>query len=194
MTSAADDILGQLPLDQLAQQLGRQPEEIEEAVRSAVPSMIGGLERNAVEGGQEESIAKALSAHSASPLFASGSVPLDQVDAEDGSKIVRHIFGEDPAAAARQVSARSGGDQDLLRQLLPILAPIVLGYLARRMGGGQGGSGGGILGDILGGLAGGMGSTPGSGGLGGGTGSGGLGGGLNGGLGAILGQILRGGR
>jgi hypothetical protein len=86
----------------------------------------------------------------------------------------------------------------LVRKLLPILAPIVMSYLARKvLGGGQGAggqsspAGGGIdLGSILGGILGG-----GLGGLGsGGPGSGGQGGGLgSGGLGDILGGILGGG-
>lgn len=187
MSTAADDILRQLPVSQLAQQLGRSPEEVEQAVREAVPSMIGGLERNASDSDQEASIARALSQHASSPLAGDGEVDLGQVDAQDGAKIVRHIFGEDADQTARALGAKGGADQDLLRQLLPIIAPIVLAYLARRLGSSQGAGGkGSILGDLLESVAGGAGGLGGS-----APRTGGAGGGI---LGSILGQILRGGR
>ena len=79
---------------------------------------------------------------------------------------------------SRRVSGLGG---DLLSRLLPLLAPIVMSYLARKLGmGGPAGSragSGDILGDLLGGI------------LGGGAGSG-----AGGGLGDILGQILGGGQ
>jgi hypothetical protein len=71
-----------------------------------------------------------------------------------------------------------GGGSNLVGKLLPLLAPIVMSYLAGRMGNRSGGvvAQDGGIGDILGGL------------LGGGSGGG------AGGLGEILGGLLGGGR
>lgn len=185
MTSPIDDILRRLPVDQLARQLGTDPAEVDRAAREAIPALIGGLETNANDAEQEQSIARALVHHETSPLAGEGEVALDQVDTEDGSKIVRHIFGDDADQTVHALSGSSGASSDLVRKLLPILAPIVLAYLAQRITGqkGAGGSGGGILGQIL------------QGALGGGAQAGPAGGGMGGGmLGSILGQILRGGR
>ena len=41
--SAADDILADLPLDQLSAQLGTDPATAEQAVRTALPALFGGL-------------------------------------------------------------------------------------------------------------------------------------------------------
>lgn len=182
MSNAVEEVLAQIPMDQLAAELGTDPASAEQAARAAIPTLIGGLEHNATEGGQEQPIAQALADHQASSLLDGGQVSLDQVDTEDGSKIVRHIFGPQSDQMAYALGSRSGSDSSLVSKLLPYLAPIVLAYLAKKItgqqqsrqhdtgGAGQGGAAdGGILGQILGG---------------------GAGGGL---LGGILGQILGGG-
>jgi hypothetical protein len=96
------------------------------------------------------------------------------VDTADGEKIVGHVFGgrEDQVASQLAGTATLGSvGSDLIRKVLPILAPIVMSYLARKIfggqdgrgsavpGGGTGGPGGGIdLGSILGGMLGGRGA------------------------------------
>jgi Bacterial protein of unknown function (DUF937) len=47
----ADEILSQIPLDQLAQQLGVDEATAEHAVRQAVPALLGGMEANAQDPG-----------------------------------------------------------------------------------------------------------------------------------------------
>jgi hypothetical protein len=177
-TSAVEEILGQLPIDQLAAQLGVDPQTAAQAAAAAIPSLIGGLQHNADQGG-EQAIAGALAQHSSSNLFDSGSVDLGSVDTNDGAKIVQHIFGDQSTQLAHAIGQRTGASGTLVNQLLPILAPIVLAYLAKKLTGSQssGGAGGGILGNILGSV------------LGGGTQSS-SGGGM---LGSILGGILSGG-
>jgi hypothetical protein len=121
------------------------------------------------------------------------------VDTADGEKIVSHVFGDQQDQVASQLAGAAnlgGTGGDLVRRLLPILAPIIMSYLAKKILGGQQGGGqasplpggtgdggagaGGIdLGSILGGI------------LGGAAGGGGQG---QGGLGDILGGILGGGR
>jgi hypothetical protein len=124
-------------------------------------------------------------------------VDLGQVDSDDGAKIVRNVFGDNEDQIVNRLGGlgdgKGGGlDSGLLRKALPILAPLVLAFLAKSFGGrGQGAQGGG--GDILAGLLGG--GSGGGGGLGdilGGIVGGGGGGG--GGLGDVLGGLLGGGK
>jgi hypothetical protein len=117
------------------------------------------------------SLAEALGQHDNDLL--SGGVDVDQVDTADGDKIVQHVFGDTRGQVVDQLGGIGGsGGSDLMGRLLPMLAPIVMSYLARRFtqGGagtpgetGAGGEGG--LGDLLGGLLGGAGQTGGLGGL-----------------------------
>jgi hypothetical protein len=179
-TSAVEEILGQLPINQLAAQFGVDPQTAAQAAAAAIPSLIGGLQHNADQG-NEPAIAGALLAHSSSTLFDSGSVDLNRVDTADGAKIVQHIFGDQSTQLAHAIGQKTGVSGGLVNQLLPILAPIVLAYLAKKltMSPNGGGLGGGILGTVLGGVLGSeTGQQPAN---GGGT------------LGSILGGILSGG-
>jgi hypothetical protein len=96
----------------------------------------------------------------------------------------------------QDAAARSGLDPSVLKQMLPMLAMLVAGFMAKQQSGGvappQAAPSAGPLGDLLGGLLGGgaFGGAPGGGGMGGALGSGGpaagpMPGGLSG-LGALL--------
>lgn len=149
--SAVDDILSQIPMSELARQLGVDEQTAESAARQAIPTLLGGMQANAHDPGGERSLAGALDEHASDSLL-DGGVSLDQVDTRDGTRIVSNIFGGNSDQVVQALGARAGGDQSMMQKLLPILAPIVLAYLAKRM---QGGKYGDLLGPILAGAAGG---------------------------------------
>lgn len=138
--AAVDEILQNLPIDQLAQQVGAEPQEVQQAAQAALPALFGGLQANA-QGGGSGSLLEALGQHNNDLL--SGGVDLGQVDPAEGQKIASHIFGsnEEQVYSALGGSGAGGG---LIKKLIPILAPIVLSYLANKVlkGGGGGGLGG----------------------------------------------------
>lgn len=192
---AVEDILSGIDIDQLAQLLGTDRSTAEGAAAAAIPTLLGSLQANASTPEGADSLASALGQHIDSPATGED---LSQIDIDDGRKIVQHTVAGD----ASRLAGVSGLGGDLLAKLLPILAPIVLNYLAKRfLGGGQAAqaapaaSGG--LGDLLGGLLGGSAGSAGS-----GDALGDLLGGLLGGsapaqqqdqgadLGSLLGQIL----
>ncbi|MEO3935853.1 DUF937 domain-containing protein [Dermatophilaceae bacterium Soc4.6] len=179
--SQIDDLMAQLPLDQIAARLGVDRTQAEAATRNALPALLGGLHANAQDPAGEASLTGALAQHDGSLLGSD----LDAVDVGDGSKIVGNIFGGQTDQVVSRLSAVSGADGHegpaVVQQLLPLLAPYVMAYLAKRLG--VGGGLGGILGNILGGATAGS-STSGS-------GSSGAPGGV---LGDILGGLLGGGR
>ncbi len=190
-----DELLGEIPTQQIASRLGVDEGEVNSAVKTLLPVLVGGLQHNAQDPGAAAGIASAANNHAASGLL-DGGVNVDQVDEADGSKAVAKIFGgNDTGQVASALSGGGAGNSELINKLLPILAPIVLAYIGRKLSGGQaspGQSGGGGLGDILGGILG-----------GGHSGSGGdnplgsilgsvLGGDKAGGLGDILGGLLGG--
>ena len=152
--SAVDEIMSQIPLGQLASQLGTDEQTAGAAVQQAIPALLSGMHANAQDPAGAASLEGALSNHSAGLI--DGGVDLNQVDAGDGQKIVQNIFGGHSEGVAQTLGGGLGGGNqgDLMQRLLPLLAPIVMSYLAKRMGGG-GGGGGGLLGSILGGAAGG---------------------------------------
>ncbi len=178
--SALNDILKSLPLNQLAEQLGADPQQVEQAAVPAVTSILGGLTQNAQNPEGELSLAEALNQHSDSPLQQSDQLRLDQVDAAEGEKILGHVFGNQTDGVAQALSSQAGVSNDLVKRLLPLLAPVVMSYLAKQLGGGQ--AGGNVLGQVLGGQMGG-------GQIGGQNANSGV---LGGVLSQVLGQVLGG--
>jgi hypothetical protein len=157
--SAVDDILADIPMDQLAAQLGVDEATAEQATRQAIPALLGGLQANAEDPAGAMSLARALGDHPGELI--EGGVDLDQVDADDGQKIVSNIFGPNQDQVAQTLGGDLGGQTGgLIRRLLPILAPIVLAYLTKRLTGQRQGSGGqdDPLGSIVGGGASGSGN------------------------------------
>ena len=190
--SAVDEILGSIPLGQLAAQLGTDESTAEAAARSALPALLGGLHANAQDPAGAASLTEALGQHS--PSLVEGGVDLNQVDVSQGEQIVNHVFGGNTESVVNELGATDPGAMGLsqnvtgalgsgtMQRLLPILAPIVMSYLARQAGrgGAQGqdpGAVGGMLGSVLSGM-------------GGGGGQGGTGGIVS----DVLGGLLGGGR
>jgi hypothetical protein len=140
--SAVDEILTDIPMDQLAALLGVDEATAEQATRQAIPALLGGMQANAEDPAGAASLAGALGDHPSDLI--DGGVDLDQVDADDGEKIVGNVFGTNQDQVAQTLGGNLGGQGGgLIKQLLPILAPIVLAYLSKRlMGQGQGGGGG----------------------------------------------------
>ena len=161
-----DELLSTLPIDQLAQRVGASPEDVEAATRNALPALLMGMGANTQDPAGEASLASALGQHD--PRLVQGGVNLDEVDEADGAKIAHHVFGDNEQQVVNQLGGLCGGNA-LIQKLLPILAPIVMSWLAGKLMGAdeaQGqtrqapSSGGGGLGDILGQILGGGASAP----------------------------------
>ena len=152
--SAIDDILKQVPISQLASELGVSKGEAKSASGQVIQSLLGGMTANAQDPDGEQALASALTSHAAKPLAKmTGPVKLTDVDTADGSKIVQHALGADVGTAAQALSSATGTNPSLLEKLMPMLAPIVMAYLGSKLMGGK--SGGSVLGSVLGAGAGG---------------------------------------
>lgn len=155
---------------QVSQQLGTNPAQTASALEAAVPLLLGALTRNAQTPDGAAALDNALNDHTgdALGLFQQGQMP----DPNVGQGILGHVFGNQQNSAVNAVAQRAGISPQLAMQILMMLAPLVLNYLAKQRGGQAGNAGasagGGGIGDILGGILGG------------------------GGLGGVLGQVLGG--
>jgi hypothetical protein len=203
--SEIDEILSQVPMDQVAAALGVDEGEAEEVTRTAIPALLGGMQANAADPDGAASLTNAVAQHDTTALGAD----LDQIDTQDGERIVQNVFGEQtPDVMARLGGATPGEGSSLIQKLLPIIAPIVMAYLAKKLQGATGGGTAAATDDPMGGLGGMLGGAGGasSGGLGdvlgsvlpqrevppGGGATGSSGSAQGGGIGEILGQVLGG--
>jgi hypothetical protein len=172
--TAVDELLTQIPIGQLAGRLGVDEQTAEQATRQALPALLSGMHANAQDPDGARSLTEAIGQHDNDLL--DGGVDVNQVDAAEGDKIVQHVFGGTQGQVVDQLGGIGGaGGSELMSKLLPILAPIVMSYLARRIapggagtapasGTGADGADGG-LGGLLGGLLGGAGQSGGIGDL-----------------------------
>ena len=165
-----DELFNEIPVQEIASRLGADEGEVNNAIRTLVPALVGGLQHNvAADDIDSSQLEEAVTSQAASGLL-DGGVSVDQVDQKQGDQIVANIFnGNDSNQVASALAGGGLANSGLLKQLLPILAPIVLAYIGKQLtkGGGaaapagtqaQASSGGGlgdILGSILGGGAGG---------------------------------------
>lgn len=168
MTALTDDLFSQLegaPLQQIAQQLGVGRTQAAGAVSAALPLLIGALGRNASQPQGAEALFGALQRDHAGGPDLGGLLGMvlggAQTRQTDGAGMLGHIFGGQQNRAEQHLGEATGLGGDRAGQLMKILAPIVLAYLAKRMfsgnqgGGAAAGLGGGnpgadVLGAILG--------------------------------------------
>lgn len=161
-------------LDALAQQLGLPREQAKRGAEALLPSIAAGLGNRA--GGPQAPNASALEAELAAlggPDLAHNVVGPQPTDLSKGNQLLGNIFGSKDVSrqVADDASKSTGLDPAILKKMLPILAMLLAGHMAKRSAG-QGGIGG-ILGSVLS-AAGGSGAS--------------------GGLGGMLGSILGGAR
>lgn len=185
-----DDLFAQIPVQDIANKIGAEKGEVNNAIRTLVPALVGGLAQNVQADDIDSSDLESTVAQQGASGLLDGGVSLDQVDPHQGNQMVAKIFGgNDSNQVASALAGTGAGGGDLIKKLLPILAPIVLAYIGKQFSqkqsapaGGEaqaqaapsGGGLGDVLGSILGGAAGG-------------------GGGGNNPLGSILGSVLGGG-
>jgi hypothetical protein len=194
--SNLDELFSQIPTQQIANTLGVDSGQVDEAVKTLVPVLVGSLQQNAQDPDNANKIESAVTTHAASGLL-DGGVSVDQVDQNQGNQEISRIFGGNSTSqVASALSGAGAGNNELIQKLLPILVPIVLAYIGKQLqqktapaqapqagGGGLGD----VLGSILGGGTSGAGNNP----LGSILGSV-LGGNKGGAIGDILGGLLGG--
>ncbi|TBN56146.1 DUF937 domain-containing protein [Glaciihabitans arcticus] len=159
--SDLDGLLATIPVGDIAKKLGVDEATAESAVKQILPALVGGMAANSTDEAGAKSLEKALGKHSGR------SVSVADVDEADGEKIVNNVFGAKKREVVTAVAAKSEkADESLISKLLPILAPIVLAWLASQFfnkkeeaaapatPAAKKESGGGGIGDLLGGLVG----------------------------------------
>jgi hypothetical protein len=178
----------------IAQQLGVNEQVAEMGAGALLPAILGGFKKTAqAQPSGLEGLGGILGQLGGGGLFDSVVSP-EPTPVEQGNDVLGQIFGSKDVSrsVAGSASEQTGIDPSLLKKMLPILAMLVAGYLAKQSGGASegadtGGGLGGLLGSVLGG-----GQQAGGGGLGGmlgsvlGGGGGQQSGGGLGGLGSLL--------
>ncbi len=166
------DILAQAGgIESMAKELGVPPAMAQQGADALLPAILGGFKKQAQSGGGIEGLGGLLGQLGGGGLLDSvlGSAP---TPVDRGNDVLGQIFGSKDVSrtVAGQAATQTGLDAGLLKKMLPILAMMVAGTMAKQGGqSSEGGGLGGMLGNVLGGAMGG-GAAPAAGGLGGGFG------------------------
>jgi hypothetical protein len=134
---------------ELAQRFGLSDDQARAAVEQLAPAVMAGIRRNSQTAGGVSDLVQAL-ATGDHQRYLDGS---DAGIADDGNAILGHVFGskEVSRGVAANAAQLSGVGAGILKQMLPVVAAMVMGALARKITGtGRGQAGGGGLGDMLG--------------------------------------------
>jgi hypothetical protein len=178
----------------IAQQLGVNEQVAQMGAEALLPSILGGFKKTAqAQPSGLDGLGGILGQLGGGGLFDSVVAP-EPTPVEKGNDILGQIFGTKDVSrtVAGHAAEQTGIDSGMLKKMLPILAMLVAGYMAKQAGGGEGGGLGGLLGSVLGGgqaAGGGLGGMLGNvlgGALGGGQAAAPAGGGGLGGLGSLL--------
>ncbi|MGN6502523.1 MAG: DUF937 domain-containing protein [Pseudolysinimonas sp.] len=159
-----DALLDAIPVGDIAKQLGISEDVAEAAVKQVLPGLVGGLAANAQRDEKSQTtLSNVLDNHRGTARS------VKDVDTEDGKKIVKNVFGANEDAVVTKLAAGSTSSDvtgEIIKQVLPIVAPIVLSWLANQFLGGKTESApaaapepqaapastGGGIGDLVGGL------------------------------------------
>lgn len=164
------DVLAQMGgLQSMARELGVSEDQAASGAEALVPAILGGFKKQAqAQPGGLEGLGGLLGQLGGGGL-------LDQVlspqptDVSAGNEVLGQIFGSKDVsrAVAQNAAAQSGLDPSLLKKMLPMLAMLIGGFMARQGGAAaaqpapEAGGLGGLLGGLLGGASGGAGAPAG---------------------------------
>ncbi len=167
------DILAQAGgLQSIARELGISEAQAASGAQALAPAILGGLKKQAqAQPSGLDGLGGLLGQLGGGGLF-DEVLASHPTDVRPGNDVLGQIFGSKDVSrtVAQNAASHSGLDAGMLKKMLPMLAMLVTGYMAKQGGGismpsSSGGGLGGLLGGLLGGQGGRVGQQAGGGGL-----------------------------
>lgn len=144
-------------LESIARELGVNTSQVEQGAAALAPAILGGLSKQAQGGTGEGGLGELLGRLGGGGLLDNVLSP-QPTDVSRGNDVLGEIFGSKNVSrdVATHAANQTGLSSSLLKQMLPMIAMVVAGAMAKHAQGNPSSSGGGGgLGDLLGGLMGG---------------------------------------
>ncbi len=152
------DILAQMGgLKSIAQELGINESQATSGAEALGPAILGGFKKQAQsQPGGLDGLGGMLEQLGGGSLLDDVLAP-QPTNVNRGNDVLGQIFGSKDVsrAVAQNAASKSGLDSPMLKKMLPMLAMLVTGYMAKQGGGARPAAGGGGLGGLLGSLFGG---------------------------------------
>lgn len=159
ITDLLNSDMGKELVSSISQKTGIDASQATNVVSSGLPALMGAMQSNLSSADGASGLLSALTSgkHDGSILDNLGGF-LNGGDFSDGSKILGHVLGGNQDTMVQGLSSKTGVDSSIISKILPMLAPIVMGYLGKQTKN-NGVSNGSDLSGMLGGLLGGAGGN-----------------------------------
>jgi hypothetical protein len=121
-------------VNQVGQKFGLSQEQTSSALGELVPALMAGLQRNSAQEGGMEGLLGALSSGNHARYLEDPGLLEQETTRQDGNSILGHIFGSKDVsrAVAGRAAEQTGIGADVLKQMLPVVATMVMGGLSRQ--------------------------------------------------------------
>ena len=125
---------GNAAAGQLGSRFGLDENQTMAALQQLVPALGNGLQRNVSSEGGVESLLGALTGGNHSRYMDNPELLSDEQTTQDGNSILGHLLGSKEAsrAVASHASTQTGIGADVLKQMLPLVATMVMGSLSKQ--------------------------------------------------------------
>ena len=138
----------------IARELGITEEEASSGAAALAPAVVSGFEQQAADQPASESGVEGLINRLGGAGLLDNVLAPERTDISRGNSLLGSIFGSKDVSrdVAQKASAESGVQPSVLKKMLPMLAMLVAGYIAKQRSRTAPTASGGGLGSILGGL------------------------------------------
>ncbi|KPF66424.1 hypothetical protein IP69_14975 [Bosea sp. AAP35] len=122
-------------MQNLSQQYGLSPQQTQAAIEALLPAFSMGLQRQTTDPYSFGSLAQMMTAQPFGRIFDANGNGIPDNATSAGNDVLSQIFGSKDVsnAVAAQAAATSGVGQAVLKQMLPIIASMVMGGLFKSM-------------------------------------------------------------
>jgi len=123
----------------MARQFGLSPEQAEAAIRATLPAFSMGLKHNTANPAGLQNFMNALSGGQHLHYFEDAAAFFEPRTREDGDAILGHLFGSKDMSriVADQAAQASGIGAAIVKQMLPLIASMIMGGMYRQSQGSE---------------------------------------------------------
>lgn len=135
-------------VQQIAQKFGLSEDQTQAAISNLLPALKGGLQNSAVDEGGLQNLLSSLGGGEKEKYVENPEALNDPSAVHEGNGVLGQLLGSKDAsrAVAEQASANTGIDSSILKQMLPMVATLLMGSLSKHASSGE--SQGGFMGTL----------------------------------------------
>lgn len=130
LEALAKTLLGGDSLTGISSKANASSDDVSQVLAAALPLLLKGADKQSTGAKTADSFVQALSSHSKDKTSDLASF-FQNVDAEDGAKIVGHLLGNSTSTADK-ISKKSGVDAEKAMKILAVAAPLFMSLLGKK--------------------------------------------------------------